>query len=214
MAGFYINLTEDELQKEEWRDVPEFEGYYKVSNYGRIKRIVGGGCSRPEKILKIASYKDGYHVIHLSADKRKGRRLVHRLVAGAFIGPCPPKYQVNHIDGIKAHNHVSNLEYCTAKENQQHAARLGLTAIGDRNGSRKHPERLRRGDQHPFRLHPEKAARGERQHSAKLTEEKVRQIRKEYAAGGITREKLATRYSITPGLIGHVIKRRIWKHVD
>jgi hypothetical protein len=51
----------------------------------------------------------------------------------AFIGPCPIGKEINHIDGDKTNNNVSNLEYCTSSENKAHAKQMGLTARGIRN---------------------------------------------------------------------------------
>lgn len=67
--------------------------------------------------------------------------MVHHLVAFAFIGPPPgaigrsaDQYQINHIDGSRANNRPQNLDWVTPKENKQHAARMGLTARGERHG--------------------------------------------------------------------------------
>lgn len=68
----------------------------------------------------------GYHFVALSKDNGYHNKLVHRLVAEAFI-PNPNNYPcVNHKDGNKSNNSVSNLEWCTIKQNLHHAVETGL----------------------------------------------------------------------------------------
>lgn len=127
---------------EEWRDVSGFEGYYQVSNLGRVRsldRIVfvdrlGKVCTRNSKgrILAVAT-NTGYCLCGLTNGVHKVKVSVHCLVAKAFLGDRPSSYEVNHIDGDKTNNAVSNLEYCSRKDNMAHAHRLGLCAssVGD-----------------------------------------------------------------------------------
>ena len=97
---------------EEWRDIPNYEGLYQISNLGRIKSLRSG----KEKILKPQFDGRYYHVI-LFKDKMHRQRNVHRLVAETFI-PNPNKFpQVNHKNEIKTDNKVENLEWCTSKYN-------------------------------------------------------------------------------------------------
>lgn len=101
-------------------------------------------------------------------------------------------------------------------------------SYGDRNGSRLHPERILRGDNHPFRKNPSLVARGERSpvhrhpelyrgenHGfARLTIEQVREIRRVYAAGGITAKILGKQYGVSISAIYSVVKRETWKLVE
>lgn len=98
---------------EEWKVISEFPEYM-VSNYGKVKS--------QRKNMKIHTMKTGYSGICIKKHMLK----VHRLVAKAFI-PNPRNLPfVNHKDGNKTNNHVDNLEWCTPKENAQHAIRNGL----------------------------------------------------------------------------------------
>ena len=131
---------------EEWRDIPGFEGRFSVSNLGRVKsnaRIVNnhtGTIHKPERILSQRYSKKGYMVIDLvDATGKKKYRQVHRLVAIAFIPNPENKPQINHIDGVKDNNTVTNLEWCTNSENQKHAYRLGLNYVTGRAGKPKKP---------------------------------------------------------------------------
>lgn len=120
-----------------------FEGLYKVSNMGRVKsceRIVDGypGTRRIQKERILAQSKgkptkrhpNPYYTAELWKEGKRKRCSVARLVAIAFI-PNPKKLpQVNHIDGDRNNNTVSNLEWCTAAENCQHAWDNGLISSG------------------------------------------------------------------------------------
>lgn len=117
---------------EEWRDITGYEGIYKVSNMGRVlslERLVWNGKgykTEPQKILKQGRNHKGYPIVYLSKDAKQKTISVHRLMAKAFIPNPLNKPQVNHIDGVKTNNIVSNLEWCTNQENQEHAVLLKL----------------------------------------------------------------------------------------
>lgn len=89
----------------------------------------------------------------------------------------------------------------------------GNNPRGDRHGSRLHPESRPRGDIHGSRLHPERMSRGEDHGRAKLTEEKVREIRVRYAAGGVTSRILSCEFGVSRDTIFNVIHRKNWKHI-
>ena len=125
-----INALEQEpctnAKEEIWKDIPEFEGIYEVSNMGRIRslsRIVRSGRGNrinPTVILKPAIGQWGYEQVCLRKDGKKYTKRVNRLVAQAFI-PNPNNLpQVNHIDGDKTNNCVDNLEWCDASHNMKH----------------------------------------------------------------------------------------------
>lgn len=163
---------------EEWR---EYLPGYLVSNYGRIKSL------KTNKILKQVINKNGYCTCCVSLGSRKKKKCfrVHIAVATLFIDN-PNNYPfVNHKDCNKTNNCVDNLEWCTPKENTQHAANNGLI------------------------LH------GEDRYCAKLTEDAVRYIRSHYKPRDkdFNMCALAEQFSVTSTTISHVIKGDTWKHV-
>lgn len=113
--------------KEEWKDIKGYENYYQISNLGRIKSSIwfnGHEYIHREKILKPQNNK--YLTVRLAKNKKIKQYTIHRLVAIHFIENKENKPYVNHIDGNKHNNRVDNLEWCTAKENTNHAYNNGL----------------------------------------------------------------------------------------
>lgn len=110
--------------EEIWKDVKGYEGFYEVSNFGRVNSITRNGTSGG--ILKGNKNKCGYHMALLRRNGEVKNCTVHRLVALAFLKKVENKEIVNHIDGNKENNTVENLEWCDQSENQIHAYKLGL----------------------------------------------------------------------------------------
>ena len=107
----------------EWRNIPSCDERYYVSSDGRVLGANG--------LLKPVRSKDGYLRCNIAQDGKFRLWLVHRLVAEAFIPNPDNKPEVNHIDGDKANNNVSNLEWVTREENIRHAHKV-LRKMGDK----------------------------------------------------------------------------------
>jgi len=111
------------MRKENWKDVIGFEGYYQISNLGRVKSLVRLG-NRVEKILKPYRNDKRYYFVDLKIrDNRKQYRL-HRLLADHFIPQPFNKQYVSHIDGNRANNKLNNLEWVNSIENACHAMKI------------------------------------------------------------------------------------------
>lgn len=110
----------DEFVNEIWKPIEGF-GHWQVSNFGRIR------SGKTGRVLKQGTTRLGYkHIVRIIDDRVKSVQ-VHRIVAIAFLGhPCGNRNEINHIDGNKANNHVSNLEWVSRQENMEHAWSNGL----------------------------------------------------------------------------------------
>jgi hypothetical protein len=111
-----------------WKDINGYEGYYQISNQGNVRSIdrFDGVHDRKGTIIKPSLKQNGYLQVGLRMHSKRKWIGVHRLVAIHFIENPDNKPQVNHIDGNKQNNTINNLEWVTAKENQNHATKLGL----------------------------------------------------------------------------------------
>ena len=113
---------------EEWRDIKDYEGVYKVSDAGRIKsleRTLPRGRYNTTKVWKeriiSQQIRNGYCVVYLNKKGKNKTFQVSRLVASAFVDGEEDKLIVNHIDEDKLNNVASNLEWCTQHENVNHS---------------------------------------------------------------------------------------------
>lgn len=123
-----IDKIKRERQKEErlknlalkgnWREIEGFKQYL-ISDDGRVYSKI------TERMLSISTKDNGYQVVGLWKNNKGNSMYVHRLVLLHF-GEGDPKETVNHIDGNKLNNHISNLEWATYGENNKHAIRTGL----------------------------------------------------------------------------------------
>ena len=111
------------MEKEIWKDIPGYEEYYEINQYGVVKsknRTVNrlfGPIVKVGKVMKQRLNHNGYCTIQLTKDGKQKRYMVHRLVAFAFIPNTNNLPFINHKDEVRTNNHVSNLEWCTAEYN-------------------------------------------------------------------------------------------------
>src|SRR5574343_1477154 len=131
------------------------------------------------RAMKSHEIETGYLYIGIAGGTHKR---VHRLVYEAFNGPIPAGLQINHIDGNKKNNAISNLEAVTQSENFKHAFRTGL----------------------------KKQKKGEESCRAKLKQEQVDYIRSRYAKGGITQKELGEQFGLRQSYICLILKGERW----
>jgi NUMOD4 motif/HNH endonuclease len=176
------------MTAEEWRPVVGYEGRYDVSNHGRVRSLLHnrGARLKVPRVLKPRLHDRGYHRVNLCKDGRPTDAYIHIVVMAAFVGPCPEGMEVNHDDGVKSNNILSNLEYATPLQNIQHSVRLGLwkpelcSAPGSQNGT------------------------------AKLCEAVIPAVR---AAAAISLDDAAVRFGISRTQAHKILRRKAWKHV-
>lgn len=116
-----------------WKDIPGWERSYKISNTGIVKSLKRKFVLI-DKILKHKIDRYGYQCVTLRSAPKSGYYTVHRLVALTFIPNIDNKLEINHIDGNKQNNKKENLEWCTNRENIDHAVQTGLSDfVGEKN---------------------------------------------------------------------------------
>ncbi len=157
-----------------WREIPSLEGRYEASDNGDIRHVTN------HKIRRARRNKHGYMQMNFSLNNGTGKTktlLVHKLIAETFI-PNPNNLpEINHIDGDKTNNRVSNLEWCDASYNQKHAFLTGLQV----------------------------AKKGEDAPGAKFTNEQVKEIRY-IRSKGVSETSLAILLGVSQGTIGRIVR--------
>lgn len=103
------------MEKEIWKNIPNYEGLYQASINGEIRSLY------TNIILKQEISKNGYCKVMLCKNKKRKLLSVHRLIAMTYLDNYSEDLQVNHIDGNKQNNTINNLEMVTCKENIQHS---------------------------------------------------------------------------------------------
>jgi hypothetical protein len=138
------------------------------------------------KILKPSINEKGYFSVSMRYYGIQIKRTVHGLVCRAWHGAPPPSmFQVRHMDGNPAHNTPDNLQWSDQSENEYDKALHG-TAGGNR---------------------------GERHGSHKLTNDKVRQIRRMYGARELNQYQLADYFQVSQGVVSQIISHQLWSHI-
>lgn len=112
------------MEDEIWKDVVEWEGFYQVSNFGRVRtvpRVCIGKDGREMTVRSVIKKtyigKRGYYAVNLQANGRHKVAYIHRLIMDAFVPNTENKPCIDHIDGNKLNNSIDNLRYATYKEN-------------------------------------------------------------------------------------------------
>jgi len=108
-------------------DIKDYKGLYSITEDGQVY------SHRWKRVLSLNKNNKGYYYVTFKKRGSRKNHLVHRLVAGAFIENAENKRCVNHIDGNKTNNNISNLEWCTHSENNKHAYSIGLKCHKGKN---------------------------------------------------------------------------------
>lgn len=136
------------MTTEIWKPIKDFEGLYEVSNKGNIRN------AETKVVLKQRKNNRGYCILELYKDFKKKTALVHRLVCEAFLEipedlKDEKRLQVNHIDGIKDHNELENLEWCDQSHNMKESYRLGLRKYVPYEVTEEYREKMRKSSSKP-----------------------------------------------------------------
>lgn len=189
LPGHFTTPCEGAMQNDstpvEYRDIAGFPGY-RVGDDGSVWscRVIGSKNKHSEWRRLPGRAKNGYCEYRIRQAGVRITHLGHRLVLQAFVGPCPPRMQACHNNGVRSDNRLVNLRWDTALNNIGDREKHGTTPRGSRNGS------------------------------AKLTEEDVREIRSTYASGGCTYRSLADRFGISYTQVGSIIRGEWWAHLQ
>lgn len=151
--------------------------------------------------------KAGYGLFYF-----RGKQVLAHRFSFALGHEIPAGLCVLHSCDTPACVNENHLFLGTRPQNSLDMVRKRRAATGDRNGTHTHPERVARGDRSGARKHPENF-QGEKNAHAKLTAEKVIELRKRYADGGITLKDLAKQYGISRLTAGDAVRRVTWKHI-
>lgn len=170
---------------ESWAEVPDFDGFYEVSSFGRVRsyRRDGGKADERHAEPKMLSPcpSNGYSVVTLRRGGKQRMYRVHSLVLTAFCGPRPDGQESCHQNGVRSDNRLSNLAWGTHKENMDQRDKHGGTPMGESHGC------------------------------AKLTERQVLEIRN--LADDYTHAELGRRYGVTYHAISFIVAGKKWKHL-
>lgn len=117
-----------------WKPVVGYEGLYEVSQNGEIRKLFNSKNQYEiGHILKPSINSNRYYIVGLYKNQVRRNFSLHRIIAMAFLKNDTNKPCVNHIDGNKINNELSNLEWCTYSENNKHAFTQGLNRVSANN---------------------------------------------------------------------------------
>lgn len=174
--------------QEIWKDIPNYEGLYQVSNLGNFKsfdRIVKYNnvtVIRKGRLLKLRQNRDGYSYTVFSVNSIRKTIKPHRIVAEVFLKNPFNKPCVNHKNGIKHDNRIENLEWVTYSENTIHAVSIGLKK-GKKNGT---------------------------SHLCKLTKKQVNKIKNMYSKGNISQFAISKQFNISQSQVSRICRGVNW----
>jgi hypothetical protein len=188
MSKYTPTFPQEELNTEEWRDIPHHEGFYQISSLGRVRSLdravpwknangSEGQHLMKGRLLSFATPHKGYAAVYLyTKEKVRRREEVHALMGRTFLGPLPQDHHVHHKDDDKLNNRLTNLMHI---------------------------------DHH---THGHITHRGENCHTAVLVEEEVLQIRW-LLAHGYTQKQLGIMYGVARSTIGEIKRGKSWTYL-
>lgn len=174
------------MADERWLPVVGWEGWYEVSDLGRVRRVAPSRGRKPvDGVLKLTIGYTGYPQVCLTCPGRKQRaHKVHNLVLAAFVGPRPHGMEARHLNGDPLDAGLTNLAWGTPTENQADKILHGTTNRGERNGH------------------------------AKLTAADVLEMRRAHRAGEKTSHQLTEEYGLFHHYTLKLLRGGSWRHLN
>jgi len=170
--------------KEIWKKLKGYEDRYLISNHGRIISLFRKG-KKQKRILKPGFDSYHYPIVTLYGHNKRQTKTIHRLVALTFISNDDLSLTVNHIDGNKQNNKVTNLEWCSSKKNTQHAFKIGLMK--------------NYGENHSL---------------TNFLNKDILNIKNLYKNNQLSYQKIANIYNVHKTTIARIITNKTWKHIN
>lgn len=165
-----------------WLPIHGYNGIYEINNYGEVRSLKRSG-RHIQKLLKPQKITGGYNGYNLCKNNIQKTFKGSRLVAIHFLKPVKGKYIVNHKDGNKRNDCITNLEWCTHKENTRHL----ISVLG-------------------YKRH------GIFNKSSKLSDGDIKEIRK-LVENGVKGKSIASLFNVTPANISSIKKNKTWQHI-
>lgn len=166
----------ENIENEIWMPILNYANY-EISNFGRVMNVTRN------KLKNISTNMHGYKYTVLCRFGKRKNKLIHRIVADHFIDNPKNLPVVNHINAIKSDNLVSNLEWCTQKENVIHSWNMNLCTAN--SGSKCNLSKLKEEDV--------------------LSIRKLRETKKS--------KEISKLYNISERTIRDIVNRVTWKHI-
>lgn len=172
--------------KEKWASIPGLPNY-EASTSGQIRSMKSGRgvINEPGHIMSGCPDQKGYLLVNCRVGHKSRTQRVHRLIARTFIGEIPDGFQINHMNGVKDDNRLTNLEIVSPGQNLKH-----------------------RHDVLKIKIN----WRGSNHGKAKLNEPSVMEIRRRYAKGEL-QKTLAKEFGVSTPTIAFVVNRKTWTHI-
>lgn len=176
---------------ENWKDIKGYEGLYQININGLVKslsrEINNGNGIRKSKEFITKSYDNGHGYLRVCLSKNNSKKfiLIHALIAIHFIENPENLPIINHKDGNKKNNSVSNLEWCTYSHNNQHGFNTGLI----------------------------KSLKGEKCKKSKLSDIQVLEIKKMLSENKLTQKEISKKFNISSNTISSIKTKTTWKHL-
>ena len=174
-----------------WQSISAYEGMYKISNTGIVASLdryiphpKSGESLIKGRILTIQTDANGYKYIHLNKSGKSKAFKIHVLVARAFIKNPKGHPFVNHKDGNKANNNVTNLEWCTQSENEKHAHSIGL--------------KNHKGENHPI---------------SQFSNEQILEVRRMFEKDKLSQREIGRKMNMNYKTVHKIVHRQRWAHI-